>query len=343
MKIGVIGLGSMGKRRVRDLLKIGCEVVGFDISPERRNETHGLFGIKVYASIDDFIECGIDAAVISTPTDTHYDYYCQCFDRGINFFSEANIFTPKPEWFIQKEKESGAKSFPSATWDFHPIFQLTKKIVEEIGYKNVNTVHYHYGGYLPLWHPWESYANYYAGHKKTSAAREMVPFELEWLCYVFGKIKAVSAIIGKMSTWDTDMDDTYLLQLEFESGLYGTLNIELHQTAPFRYGRISCYKASLELDMLKPEIKYYDLVTNSWKYIQMPGVKVMSSFNLEDIYASEMENFFNALKGKAKYIKTWDEDRHLSDVLYAAELSFKKKCWVTIKDIKDKYDGLTWD
>ena len=40
LKIIVVGLGSMGKRRIRNLLKLGyCDIIGFDPRNDRRKET----------------------------------------------------------------------------------------------------------------------------------------------------------------------------------------------------------------------------------------------------------------------------------------------------------------
>lgn len=342
MKIGVAGLGSMGKRRVRDLQRLGCEIIGFDASKSRCQEATDIFGIATCTSFDELVQKGIQALVISVPTDQHAGYYEKCYVNKLPFFSEASIFTPRHTWFEDMEQKTGVRSFPSATWKCHPMFQLTKELIHAAGINTVNSVHYHYGGYLPLWHPYEDYADYYAGQKKTSAAREMVPFEMEWLCYVFGPVEAVSAVKGQMGAWRTDMDDTYFLHLQFKSGIYGTLNIELHQTAPFRFGKISCRDYSLELDLINHKIKRYDLAADSWKFIGMPGVKVMNSFNFEDVYFKEMECFYSALREQKAYPKSWTEDRHLSDILYAAEESWRARRWVSISDIADQYDGMNW-
>ena len=37
---------------------------------------------------------------------------------------------------------------------------------------------YHSGQYLPDWHPWESYKDFYVSNPATGARREIVPFEL---------------------------------------------------------------------------------------------------------------------------------------------------------------------
>ena len=40
LKIIIVGLGSMGKRRIRNLLKLGyCDIIGFDPRNDRRNES----------------------------------------------------------------------------------------------------------------------------------------------------------------------------------------------------------------------------------------------------------------------------------------------------------------
>ena len=47
MKVLVIGLGSMGKRRIRNLLKLGYkDIIGFDIRTDRINEVNKKYHIK---------------------------------------------------------------------------------------------------------------------------------------------------------------------------------------------------------------------------------------------------------------------------------------------------------
>ena len=46
LKIIVIGLGSMGKRRIRNLLKLGYDdIIGFDPRDDRRKETRKKYKI----------------------------------------------------------------------------------------------------------------------------------------------------------------------------------------------------------------------------------------------------------------------------------------------------------
>ena len=64
MRIGVIGLGSMGKRRARDLLALGCEVMLFDSRSDRIVEAQKIFNASAVSSFDALVEKKPDALVI---------------------------------------------------------------------------------------------------------------------------------------------------------------------------------------------------------------------------------------------------------------------------------------
>ena len=52
LKILVVGLGSMGKRRIRNLVKLGYrDILGFDTQKLRRNESSRKYKIKTVKNI----------------------------------------------------------------------------------------------------------------------------------------------------------------------------------------------------------------------------------------------------------------------------------------------------
>ena len=72
MKFLVIGLGSMGKRRVRCLQSLGySEIVGFDVRADRRAEAEQKYGIKTVGLLDSSQLEACDAVIVSTPPNLH--------------------------------------------------------------------------------------------------------------------------------------------------------------------------------------------------------------------------------------------------------------------------------
>lgn len=338
MRFGVAGLGSMGQRRVRDLSALGHEVIGFDVRADRMRESTERFGIEAVDSADALADAA-DAIVVSTPPDRHVQWYELSLQRGKPFFSEASIFTPRAEWFAQRETNS-ARGYPSATWKYYPLLDVLRDQVAALP-ETLLSAHHHYGGWLPYWHPWEHYTAFYAGQRTTSAAREMVPFEMEWLCWICGPVRAVSCSFGQAYPWDAAFDDAYAIIVEFENGLRGSINIELFQPAPFRQARLAAKDRSFVLDFGRHELQIYELSTDSWRRMNSPGLRTFSGFNFEDVYAAEIADFARAVAKSEPGRKSWAEDRHLSNILFAAEESARRREWVTIDEAETLYDGLT--
>ena len=109
MRIGVVGFGSMGKRRTRDLLALGCEVAIFDSRSDRVAEAPKLFDVAATSSFDDLLKTKPDALVISVPPDQHLAYYERSFEARLPFFSEMNVLTPEASWFAGREAEAGVR------------------------------------------------------------------------------------------------------------------------------------------------------------------------------------------------------------------------------------------
>ena len=90
----------------------------------------------------------------------------------------------------------------------------------------------------PRWHPGEG-DEYYARHRATAPAREMVAFELIALDYIFGGPTNVAGYVSRRGALEMQSEDTWSLQMELESGAVGQLTVAMAcpQTARQRMGR----------------------------------------------------------------------------------------------------------
>ena len=166
-----IGLGSMGKRRIRNLFANGEKnIIGFNPTPERRKEAEEKYGIK---TVDDFkkvLDADFDAMIISSPPDTHGEYIRLAIARKKHFFVEHPTL-PDGYEEIFANKNLGIVMVPSATFRFYTPVKMIKKFLEEGRVGKVLAYQYHMGQYLPDWHPWEDYRQVYFSKKDTGACR----------------------------------------------------------------------------------------------------------------------------------------------------------------------------
>ena len=188
MKLLIVGLGSMGKRRA--LLTKGIDaaiqIVGVDTAESRRDEALRLgLADAAYATIGEAVAAEHpDAALVCTAPLAHAAVIGELLDHDLPVFTELNLVS---DGYRENMAKAAAKKLPlflSSTMLYRRETQYIKQQVAEFG-KPVHYI-YHIGQYLPDWHPWENYKNFFVGNARTGGVREIFGIDLPWLLDAFG-------------------------------------------------------------------------------------------------------------------------------------------------------------
>ncbi|MDP3710341.1 MAG: Gfo/Idh/MocA family oxidoreductase [bacterium] len=306
----IVGLGSMGKRRIRNLLFNGeSAITGFDILPERCHEAEKKYGIKIINRFKNIAPKDFDVMIISTSPEFHGNYIRYALKHKKHFFVEhptnadgyKNIFG---------NKDSDTVKAPSCTLRFYRPILAIKKIIEEGKIGKILSFQYHMGQYLPDWHPWEDYRKVYFSKKETGACREMLPFELIWLNWVLGsKVKEARGFIRKVSELDMKAEDVVTASVLYENNITGNIMIDVVSRKPFRTLRIMGSKGVLDWEKFDSNLRLYDAKSQETKTISVPkGHPETGYVNEEEMYQKEIKAFLDAVYGKAKYPFTFEEN-----------------------------------
>ncbi len=331
----VIGLGSMGKRRVRNLhyLKAG-EVLGFDLRADRCQEAREKYGIAAFDNLEDALKEHPDVFIISTPSDRHHHYALMASKLDKHFFAESNFLPEGVDDLVAIGKRKDIVAAPSFTMPHHPSVKLLKKLVSEAAVGRMLCFAYHLGAYLPDWHPWEDYRGVYYSRKETPGCQEMVAFELTWLIWLLGKVKRVFAFKGKLSRLETEIEDVYQIGLEFENNILGNLLVDVVSRPSIREGKFVGEKGTIIWNTVEEELKVFDGETKSWSTypegsgIIEPGYSVRTH---EEMYIEEMSDFVAALEGNSSYPYSFEAEKAIIEVLQAIEESAEKGISIMVK------------
>ena len=325
MRFLVVGLGSMGKRRLRNLALLEAgELAGFDVRADRIEEVAQRQAVPVFDSFEAAVaKHRPDALVISTPPDLHVRYARFAIEHGLHFFSEASVTDDGLDALIEScRQRPDLVAAPSCTLRYHPSVRAIRDAVAggEIGAPLLFT--YQSGQWLPDWHPWEDYRTFYVSKPETGACREIVPFELSWLTWAFGRVAAITAMRGKVSSLEADIDDAYQLLLRFESGVMGHLLVDVVARAPVRSFRLCGAEGTLEWDGTARRLGIYDAGEKQWREIgETSEVQEEGYVYAEDMYIAEMDGFAAACRGERQWPYSLEEDRTVLGLLAAAERS----------------------
>ena len=322
MKFLVVGLGSMGKRRIRNLKQLQQDdIIGFDTINDRCKEAYEKYKIKTYTDISEALKEKPHAMIISTPPDLHMKYAKIAIQNKIHFFTEASVVQDEMEEVIQSLHKSEIVGVPSCTMRFHPLVIQISNILKMNKIGKPLAFLYHSGQYLPDWHPWEDYRKFYVSKRNTGACKEIVPFELVWLISVFGKISSVLAIKSKVSSLEADIDDIYNVLLEFKSGIQGNLTVDVIARYPYRQLKILGENGVIFADWSERTVGYFTK-EDGWKNKKIDDGTVEKNYIHGDgPYMEEIKTFLNSIKRETPPPYTFEDDLKILRILKAIETS----------------------
>ena len=318
MKILQVGLGSMGKRRIRNFMSLGLkDIVGFDFREDRRQEAQEKYSIKVIDKIDDSLLSDIDILVISTPPDRHLEYMWMAVHHRKPAFVEASVIKAGLTELAEAAQTNNVLIAPSCSMRFHPSIRTIRDLVTGGTYGKVCNFIYHMGQYLPDWHPWEDIRDFYVSQKNTGACREMVPFELTWLVDVFGLPREVFAFCSQTLDLGVDIDDTYSINLKYDHYL-GNILVDVVARYANRDLTVNLEKGSVFWNWNEKIVKLYDANLARWVYYHEPQGKAHEGYNpniIEEMYIDEMKAFIRAYQGEDEFPNSLPEDISILGIL----------------------------
>ena len=312
MKIIVIGLGSMGKRRLRLLSeRKDVELFGIDSQESRCEEVKEKFGITCFKSIAEAVETeNIEAAVISTSPLSHASIIKECLTHNLHVFTEINLVQDGYEENMALAKEKDLVLFLSSTFLYR---KETQTIIDKVqNAKCLLNYIYHVGQYLPDWHPWESYNNYFIGNPRTNGCREIMAIDLPWVVTAFGPINKFYAVKSKNTELNISYNDNYLITLEHESGHKGVFAVDVVARKSGRHIDIFGEQLHLSwkgtadsLNVFNIEEKKNETVTFDDASEHVEGY---AAFVTENPYREELNSFLKQIADR-NYTPAWDFEK----------------------------------
>lgn len=316
----IIGLGSMGQRRIRILKSLYPKymIIGIDKNQQRAEKIRQEYGITIYSDISD-INIPIYAAFICTSPNSHPSLIRTCLQKNCHVFSEINLLDTDYEKNIKLAEAQKKTLFLSST----PLYKEEIQYIIQKVRKNENKkiYVYHVGQYLPDWHPWDNLKDFFVSKRATNGCRELMAIELPWIITAFGNMKSVTVRKGNYSHLEIEFPDTYMIQTVHMDGTIGTIIIDVVSRKAVR--KLEIYNDSMYLSwdgtpdsLIEKDIqngKEYPVVFDNYIHDERYG-----AFINEAAYGKEVEEFFDVINGK-KALYGFAEDQEIIHIINTIE------------------------
>ena len=292
------------------------QIVGVDTSTERQAQARKEYGIETMASLDEAItRFSPNAALVCTSPASHGPIVMQCLEAGLNVYMEINLIG---DWYDKASAlaaKKGLKVFVSSTFLYHPQVNY---IIDAVNGEKVNYI-YHSGQYLPDWHPWESYKNFFVADKRTNACREILAIEFPWILKAFGEVESVHVMREKDSSLELDFPDNFMISIRHKNGNKGIFCQDVISRKGMRGLEIYSENLHLFWDGRTYKLSRYDIAQKELVPVVLPEddieytEKVPNYF--ENVYREETKAFFDYLAGKTQPRHSFVADKQILDLI----------------------------
>jgi len=314
VKIVVIGLGSMGKRRIRLIQRFNpnFKIYGIDLNHERRSQCELSYSIETSDDLNAlFKKENIDCAFVCTSPLTHAAIIEMCLGSNVHVFTELNLVSDGYDKNIALSKKKEKVLFLSSTFlyrdEIHKIEEIVDNETTRLNYT------YHVGQYLPDWHPWEHFTEFFVSDKRTNGCREIFAIELPWLTKVFGTVKKIQVMKSNLTSLNLDYPDNYSVIFEHVNGSIGTLAVDVVSRKPVRNLEVFNENIYFSWNGSPDGLKVYDTEQKKDVIIELydhvDTVEGYSNFIIENAYYNEITTFFEMILNNNKSVYDFEKDK----------------------------------
>lgn len=299
MRVLIIGYGSMGRRRIRLLKEIvpDIDLICVDLNRERLCQVKKA-GLRGYSCLEEALEKKPDIAFVCTSPGNHAEILMDLAEAGIHIFTELNLTDRNYKKIIAKAKEKNVIVFMSSTMLYNKLIQKIDGFVKAAD-KPVIYI-YHVGQYLPDWHPWEHYRDFFVGKKETNGVREIFAIQLPWIINTFGCIDSLHAERQKCTGLEIDFNDSIIVNFRHTNGNIGVFVADTVS----RRANTSLEVIGEDLHLFwhghYDDLSVFDKDEKKMKFVQVyDTVKHISGYSdniIEEPYMDEIIDFLNVIK-----------------------------------------------
>lgn len=295
MKFLIAGLGSIGRRHLRNLLALGEQDILLYRTHHSTLPDEELAPFPVETDLADALAHNPDAVIVANPTALHLTVAIPAVAAGCHLFMEKPVDSKLDDNVYALQNmvdQAGIATLVGFQFRFHPVLVQLKAILDAETIGRPLTFRAHWGEYLPGWHPWEDYRHSYAARKDLGGGVvNTLCHPLDYVRWLFGEVHSLCAITGQLSDLEIDVEDVAEITLAFNSGVVGSVHLDYLQRPPAHWLEITGTQGHIRWDNATGIAKVYFVEGDRWESIHPP-----SGFERNSLFLEEMKHFLNLIK-----------------------------------------------
>lgn len=322
MKFLIAGFGSAGRRHMHNLLSMGEKDILLYRTHRSTLSVDELEGMVVERDLSVALAHRPDAVIIANPTANHLEVAIPAAKAGCHILLEKPVSHNLDgiDELRSALKQGGGRLLVGFQFRFHPVFREIGRLLNSGAIGHPLSARAHYGDYLPGWHPWEDYRHSYSARSDLGGGAVVtLCHPLDYLRWLLGEVESVTALSGKLSDLEIQVEDMAEIGIRFTSGVIGSVHVDYYQQPPSYHFEIIGSAGTIRWDQSDHIAHIFKASENKWENIKPP-----EGFDRSQLFVEEMKHFLDVIYGNAQPVCTLDDGVRILQMVLAIYESNKK-------------------
>jgi predicted dehydrogenase len=305
LKALVVGYGSIGARHARLLTDLGCDVAVVSARAIDFPRVYGVLRMALETHRPDYV-------IIANSTDLHHQTLTELI--GLGYLGTVLVEKPMFAHVAPLPAPPLCTIFVAYNLRFHPIIRSLRAMLES---QRILSVDAYVGQYLPDWRPDRNYrTSYSAEATKGGGVLRDLSHELDYLTWILGGWRRVSALGGKLSSLQIDSADVFAILLSTPACSVVTVQLNYVDRRGRRTVIVNTDECSMEADLISGTLTV-DRNTEAFNVERDDTYRMMHAA---------------VLAGDTQMLCTVEEGLRTMKLIEASERAAARGEWVTFGD-----------
>ncbi|WP_198469860.1 Gfo/Idh/MocA family protein [Acetomicrobium sp. S15 = DSM 107314] len=319
----VVGSGSIGRRHLRNLRKIGIQhLAACDADQERLAPMVTELNVKPFSDFDEALaSIKPELVFICTPPIFHVPQALKAVRVNAHVFIEKPLsHTLDAVAELITEAESRRRVVQVGyNLRFHPGLLKVKQLVDEGTIGRVLWAYAEVGQYLPDWRPWQDYRQSYTARRDLGGGIILDgSHELDYVIWLLGRPIELICMAGKVSNLIVNVEDCATILLRFENGTQADIHMDFVQRGYARLCKLAGEKGTIVWDYSKSEVQIFRADGAGWETISY-------EFDPNQTYIAEVEHFLARVTCEDASLVSLKESYQTLQVALAAHCASQRR------------------
>jgi predicted dehydrogenase len=326
MKVLLVGLGSIGRRHLKNLKHVepSAQVMVWHQRSKPQDDDQDVSPSypAVYTE-KEALNWKPDVALITSPASLHVKNGLALAKQGTHLFIEkplSNAFDGIDRLLSLADKHH-LVLMVGYNFRFYKPLAIMQQVLRDGQIGRPLALRAEAGQYLPDWRPGQDYRQSVSASLALGGGALLeLSHELDYARWLLGEVKTVSAKTAQLSDLDLDVEDMAEIILEFQTGAVGNVHLDMVQKPATRTCRIIGTKGTLTWDGASHRVRLFSADTTSWV-----DLHPAQSIDRNEMYIAELQHFFDCVRNNQAPIVSGEDGHRVLEIAFAAKRSSQKK------------------